>query len=46
MLVFDSFALLVLFNHQPGWEIVRDHLFDADDNGFRQLISAINYGEF
>jgi predicted nucleic acid-binding protein len=46
MLVFDSFALLVLFNHQPGWEIVRDHLFDADAGGFHHWMSAINYGEF
>ncbi len=46
MLVFDSFALVVLFEHQPGWEIVRDHLFDADTNGFHHWMSAINYGEF
>ncbi len=46
MLVLDSFALLVLFNHQPGREIVRDHLFDADSNGFLHWMIAINFGEF
>jgi ribonuclease VapC len=45
MLVFDSFALIVLFDHQPGWEIVRDHLLDAGNRGFRHWISPMNYGE-
>jgi predicted nucleic acid-binding protein len=44
--IFDSFALLVYFNHQPGWEIVRGHLLDAEEKGFRHWMSAINFGEF
>src|SRR5436305_1515088 len=46
MLVLDSFALLILFKHQPGWEIVRDHLLEAEHREFQHWISALNYGEF
>jgi predicted nucleic acid-binding protein len=46
MLVLDSFALVVLFERQPGWQIVQDHLEDAIANGYSHPMSAINFGEF
>jgi predicted nucleic acid-binding protein len=46
MFVLDCFALAVLFERQPGWEIVRDHLEDAIANGYSHSMSAINFGEF
>lgn len=45
-LVFDSFALAVLFEGQPGREIVEAHLVHAVENGYTHLMSAINFGEF
>ena len=46
MLVFDNFPLVVLFERQPGWQIVHDHLEDAIANGYFHQMSAINFGEF
>ncbi len=46
MLVLDSFALLVLFERQRGWELVHAQLDDAISNGYSHPMSAINFGEF
>jgi predicted nucleic acid-binding protein len=43
--VLDSFPLLVLFQAQPGWEIVRDRLKDAETASETLYLSAHNYGE-
>jgi len=43
--VLDSFALVVFFLRQKGWEIVSRHLNDAADGRYSHLISSINYGE-
>jgi hypothetical protein len=43
--VLDSFALLVLFQSQPGWEIVRDHLKEAKARDETHYLSAHNFGE-
>ncbi len=43
--VLDSFALVVLFLQQKGWEIVSQHLNDAADGQYTHLMSSINFGE-
>jgi predicted nucleic acid-binding protein len=43
--VLDSFAIIVLFEAQPGWEKVRKHLLDAVNGGFTHIMSATNFGE-
>jgi predicted nucleic acid-binding protein len=43
--VLDSYSLLTLFLNQPGWEIVRNLLDDAVDEGYSHVLSGINYGE-
>jgi len=44
-ILFDSFALLRFFYHEPGAEKVRELLNDAVNNDIPRLISAINVGE-
>ena len=44
-LVLDSFPLLVLFQSQTGWEMVRDRLRTAEVTGDTLFLSAHNYGE-
>ena len=44
-LVLDSFALLVLYQSQPGWEKVRERLIEAVQGGYSHVMSATNYGE-
>ena len=46
MLIFDSFALIVLFERQIGWQIVHDLIDDSIAKGTLHLVSAINFGEF
>ena len=43
--ILDSFALVVLFLRQKGWERVSQHLLDAADGHYSHMMSAINYGE-
>ncbi|HET6402724.1 MAG TPA: hypothetical protein VFH95_15170 [Candidatus Kapabacteria bacterium] len=43
--ILDSFALVVLFLRQKGWERVSQHLPDAADGHYSHMMSAINYGE-
>jgi len=46
MFIFDSFALIVLFERQNGWQIVHDLIEQQISRGSIHLISAINFGEF
>ena len=43
--VLDSFAIIVLFEAQRGWEIVRERLAEALKGGFNHIMSATNFGE-
>ena len=40
-LLFDTHALITLFERQPGWEIVRDHMRVVDDNGCSGFIPTV-----
>jgi uncharacterized protein len=42
----DSFALISLFNKEPGWKQVRGVLHDLESAGERALLCRINWGEF
>ncbi|MFI5201516.1 MAG: PIN domain-containing protein [Candidatus Kapaibacterium sp.] len=44
-LVLDSFAIIVLYLAQPGWEKVRKYLIDAVQDGYSHKMSATDYGE-
>lgn len=43
--VFDSYAVLALFFHEPGAERVKEILTDAAGAGRPVLISAVNWAE-
>ena len=43
--VLDSYALIVYFRKQNGWETVRDLLFEAFQSGQRLQLTSINWGE-
>ena len=45
-LAVDSFALLCLFNKEPGWQMVQRELYDQQRLGTRALLCWINWGEF
>ena len=45
MYVFDSYALLKLFQKEEGYQKVVELLRDVKASGGRALMSAINYGE-
>jgi len=40
-LLFDTHALITLFERQPGWEIVRDYMRVVDDNGCSGFIPTV-----
>jgi predicted nucleic acid-binding protein len=44
--VLDSFALVSLFNKEPGWKKVRDTLKKLSSAGEKALLCRINWGEF
>lgn len=43
--VLDSYALIVYFRKQKGWETVRDLLFEAFQSNQKMFLSSINWGE-
>ncbi len=43
--VLDSYALIVYFRKQKGWEIVRDLLFEAFQSDQKMFLTSINWGE-
>jgi predicted nucleic acid-binding protein len=45
-LVVDSFALVCLFNKEPGWEIVQRAFYERQRAGGKALLNWINWGEF
>lgn len=45
-LVVDSFALVCLFNKEPGWKIVQNALYEQQRAGREALFNWINWGEF
>ena len=44
-LVLDSFALISLFNKEPGWQTVQNSLYELQTKGERALFCWINWGE-
>lgn len=44
-LVLDSFALISLFNREPGWQTVQQSLYELQSRGERALFCWINWGE-
>lgn len=44
-LVLDSFALISLFNKEPGWPAVQQALYELQREGERALLCWINWGE-
>ncbi len=44
-IVLDSFALISLFNKEPGWPIVQECLYELQAKGGRALLCWINWGE-
>jgi predicted nucleic acid-binding protein len=44
-IVLDSFALISLFNKEPGWLIVQKSLYELQAKGERALLCWINWGE-
>jgi uncharacterized protein len=42
----DSFALISLFNKEPGWKQIRGLLRDLESAGEKALLCRINWGEF
>jgi predicted nucleic acid-binding protein len=44
-LVVDSFALISLFNREPGWQTVQESLYELQSRGERALFCWINWGE-
>jgi predicted nucleic acid-binding protein len=44
-LVLDSFALISLFNKEPGWQTVQKCLYELQAKGERALLCWINWGE-
>lgn len=45
-LVVDSFALVCLFNREPGWEVVQRALYEQEKAGTKALLNRIHWGEF
>ena len=45
-LVLDSVAVVSLFHHEPGWEVVQKALYDQDKARTRAVLNWINWGEF
>lgn len=43
--VLDSFALISLFNKEPGWPMVQKCLYDLQADGDKALLCWINWGE-
>jgi ribonuclease VapC len=43
--VLDSYALIVYFKHNEGWQEVEQLLSDASRGGIQLLMSIINWGE-
>jgi len=43
--VLDSYALIVYFRKQKGWEMVRDLLFEAFQSEQKMFLTSINWGE-
>jgi uncharacterized protein len=44
--VLDSFALVVFFHKEPGWEKVRKVFLELSSSGQKALLCRINWGEF
>jgi len=44
-IVLDSFALISLFNKEPGWPTVQKCLYELHAKGERALLCWINWGE-
>jgi predicted nucleic acid-binding protein len=44
-IVLDSFALISLFNKEPGWPTVQKSLYDLQARGDRALLCWVNWGE-
>jgi uncharacterized protein len=45
-LVLDSFALVSLFQREPGWQIVQRALYDQEKARTCAILNWINWGEF
>lgn len=45
-IVLDSFALVCLFNREPGWRTVQAVLYNQQRTKSRALLNWINWGEF
>jgi predicted nucleic acid-binding protein len=43
--VLDSFALISLFNKEPGWPTVQKSLYELQAKGEKALLCWINWGE-
>ncbi|MBC8042756.1 MAG: type II toxin-antitoxin system VapC family toxin [Rhizobacter sp.] len=43
--VLDSYALIVFFKKQKGWEAVEELLFEASNSDQPLLMSVVNWGE-
>ena len=44
--VLDSFALISLFQQEPGWKVVRSIFKELTAEGGKAALSRINWGEF
>ena len=44
--VLDSFALVSLFHKEPGWEKMREILYELSSSKQKALLNIINWGEF
>jgi uncharacterized protein len=45
-LVLDSFALVSLFQREPGWQMVQRALYDQEKARTCAILNWINWGEF
>ena len=45
-IVLDSFALISLFHKEPGWEKVKQILYELSTSGQKAILNIINWGEF
>lgn len=45
-IVLDSFALVSLFHKEPGWEKMRQVLYELSSSGQKAFLGVINWGEF